>query len=624
MLNSFQLYSTTNMILFTLPKLVGIVAALPVLAQAATANDTNIRPIVLADTNRDGRVDALDKDNKYNWTSEHGAIFLPNIGDEHHRCHIQDELGKPLSNQELAACNDATGDVLINATLAAPLLTMPVSGLSESAHGRIFTEPAVTLDTVRLFWKQNPSSEWALVQPELRFNKTTLASGVSLALDARSLVTDLTIWDGRVNVVFEVTDGNVTRSDFVALRQAPVLVHHHLQRPDTVVTLQTKEGVSKWQSAFVKTLQKIVHGISTNLPLMVLNDSNEVWAQDFMEPAFASMPGPNGPISIRVLLRSAQSTRENGRRVFEQLRGAGVGGWQPGRGSGFGWEEINSGGNIETIPPYTSRSGVPYLNGKVLLGKHFGKYPALSMTTFLQAQQEQTPLFLETGWLTAGHIDEIAQFLPSNNTLGFKLAVPDTRSAMGVLKRVRDSGHGSTLFLSYHGDMTPDAGTYFLDTGLRNKTVDSLLSSENFTKANEYAQRFIDFNVELLLEELPIVKEDVVRVPSLYWDATYPWPFPEDGVPNRLHRTIEGERLLQSFFPHALNGLVLGRSYIAPKSFGPIVNGTDVLEEAIEKVYRENGMDVSFVDDYMSHHVRGGEVHCGTNVLRETGVQWWK
>jgi protein-arginine deiminase len=33
-------------------------------------------------------------------------------------------------------------------------------------------------------------------------------------------------------------------------------------------------------------------------------------------------------------------------------------------------------------------------------------------------------------------------------------------------------------------------------------------------------------------------------------------------------------------------------------------------------------MSVAFIDDYMSHHVRGGEVHCGTNTLREM-EKWW-
>lgn len=54
-----------------------------------------------------------------------------------------------------------------------------------------------------------------------------------------------------------------------------------------------------------------------------------------------------------------------------------------------------------------------------------------------------------------------------------------------------------------------------------------------------------------------------------------------------------------------------------------MVEGVDIWADAVEKEYVRVGMGVAWVDDYMSHHVRGGEVHCGTNALRETGG-WWE
>lgn len=594
----------------------------------ADGNSSNFRATILADTNRDGVVNGQDTDHKHMWTSSQGAIFLPNIGDEHHRCAIEDSVGTPLSNLELAACNDASGDVLITPRLAAPLHTLPIQGLSQDAIGTIYTSPPETLERVRVFWKHGHntclSSDWTLLQPEFTFNATAISKGLTLAIDGRELVTDTAVWNGKVDVVFEITDSGRKAADFVAMRQAPVLVHHHLHKPDRVVTFQTDKGVSKWQEPFIKTLHDILGKLPSQLPLLVLNDSIEVWGQDFMEPAFASMPGPNGPVSLRILLRSAQSTRPNGRKVFEQLRGPGVGGWQPGLGSGFGWEEINSGGNIETIPPYVSRSGTHYRSGRVLLGKHFDKYPAQLFINFLEAQGEQTPLFLEVGWLVAGHIDEMVQFLPHNNTLGFKMAIPDTRSALGIFRKLNTAGRGATVLLSYMGDMTPDHGALFVDPTLRNRTVNYLLSDNEFIKTNEYAQHFLDSNLALLLQELPIEEKDVIRVPTLWKDTTYPWPRSSDGVPTRLHRVLPGQKQLQPLYPSAINGLVLGKDYIAPKLWGPVVDGKDILEDAIRDVYEKEGMAVTFIDDYMSHHVRGGEVHCGTNTMRDTSIVWWE
>ncbi|KAL4936693.1 hypothetical protein BDV06DRAFT_204474 [Aspergillus oleicola] len=103
------------------------------------------------------------------------------------------------------------------------------------------------------------------------------------------------------------------------------------------------------------------------------------------------------------MLRSAQSTRTAGRQVFDTLRGKGAGGFQP--APGFGHEEINSFGNLETIPPYTSKAGITYKSGRIITGKHYGQLPAESMLNFLNSQEVQAPLILETGWLLIGHVD---------------------------------------------------------------------------------------------------------------------------------------------------------------------------------------------------------------------------
>jgi protein-arginine deiminase len=70
--------------------------------------------------------------------------------------------------------------------------------------------------------------------------------------------------------------------------------------------------------------------------------------------------------------------------------------------------------------------------------------------------------------------------------------------------------------------------------------------------------------------------------------------------------------------------LVLGHDYLAPKPWGPVINGRDILEKAVQEVYARANMTVWLIDDYMSHHVRGGEVHCGTNTLREKNIAWWE
>ncbi|PKS12456.1 hypothetical protein jhhlp_000662 [Lomentospora prolificans] len=595
------------------------------LASIGTAEHAEpLRPDIRADTNRDGVVDITgtsDVSDKKVWTSKRGAIFLPNVGDKYRRCHTRDGLGNSLSNDELAACHDASGHLLLAPEYVAPLKTVPMN-VSENAHAQIYATPRAAYDRVRLFVLDNPAkanetSSWRLVDRGFAFNATQLQSGITLGLDGRELVTDSSIWDGSVTIRFDVVDGMSFVWDEVALKMAPVLTHHHLQTVQTIITIAANDSEPA-RVSFVQQLDDARSGAGIQTPLVLLNQSDDIWAQDFLEPAYASMPGPNGPISLRVMLRSAQSTRTGGRQIFEQLRGPGVGGYQPsgGTGSGFGHREINSFGNLETIPPYTSRAGVQYKAGRIIMGKHFHEPPAQVMLDFLNAQGLQSPLILEAGWLLVGHVDEFVQFLPYNNDLGFTIAIADTEAGLQLLRRLEERGHGNVLAISYSDDEfhMPGMGMSITET----------LSNTTFLEANSYSQKHLDTNLQILLTEIPLDPEDVIRVPVLFKDAGFTLPPTTDGLPPRLSPMLEGERQVMAFNPAAINGVVIGTRYICPKPWGPVVNGADLLEKEIEKAYGRAGMSVTYVDDFLSHHVMGGEVHCGSNTLRDTDLVWWE
>lgn len=593
------------------------------------------KPVILADTNRDGIVDNLDQVNKLEWNNQAGAIFLPNVGDELNRCSTPDFVSDSLSNEELAACHDSAGDTLFAPSLAAPLVTLPLAQVSPNAIGKVFSEPASSINNVRLFWLQGADrtkpSSWTLVNGEIEFNSTSLTNGITLAIDGRGLVTDSSIWDGLVKVVFQVQDGDKISSDAVTLKQAPVLLHHHLQGPKHIFTTSGKNQTTENQTRFVANLKQLLDKFETTsgpLPLTEFNQSNrpfEVWAQDLFEPAFASMPGPNGgTISIRINLRSAQGTRVAGRQIFTQLRGPGVGGFQPGRGSGYGWEEVNSGGNIETIPPYTSKSGNKYPMGRVITGKHFNQHPAKSMMQFIESQGFQNPLLLEAGWLAVGHVDEMVQFLPYTNDLGFTIAIADTAAGLNIFKNAQVNSHGTVKASSFDGDVPTHIGPIPLDPILKNETIDSVMANQDFLDANAYAQRYLDHNLQLLLNEIPLDPKDVLRMPVLFKRVNVQLPSPGNGLPPRNRPPPPGEMKVLSFYPEVINGLVLGKDYIAPNTWGPIVNGKDILKEAAVELYSKAGMKVSWLDDYLSHHLYGGEVHCGTNTWRDANVKWWQ
>ncbi|KAJ0334868.1 hypothetical protein COL922a_010147 [Colletotrichum nupharicola] len=297
-----------------------------------------LKPMILADTNRDGIVDDSDVTDRAFWTSSRGGSSYQ-------------------TNHELASCHDASGHLLIEPSLVAPLKTIPLE-VSNDTIAHIYATPDAASESVHLFYMNDSSANpaetasWSFVDPEFTFNASHVQAGITLGIDGREFVKDSTKWDGKVRVHFDVHTNGTIISDAVELKVAPVLTHHHLQRVSAFVSTAANES-DPVQLGFIGQLDEVRKAAGIQEPLYLFNQSDDIWAQDFVEPAYASMPGPNGqPISLRIMLRSAQSVRTAGRQVFEQLRGKGVGGFQPegGRG-GYGDREINAYGNLETIPP---------------------------------------------------------------------------------------------------------------------------------------------------------------------------------------------------------------------------------------------------------------------------------
>jgi protein-arginine deiminase len=485
----------------------------------------------------------------------------------------------------------------------------------------VYGSPRAAYERTRIFYledasKPNATDSWRLIDQELTFNASQLAAGLTLSLDGRELVKVASVWDGLVTVHFDISDGKTHAVDSVALKMAPVLTHHPLQKVDTLISVAGNDSI---QSTFIQGLDSARKSAEISTPLFLFNQSDDIWAQDFIEPAYASMPGPQGPIAIRIILRSAQSTRTGGRQVFEMLHGPGVGGYQPisGTGKGFGHREINSFGNLETIPPYTSKDGTKYPSGRIIMGKHFENTPAI--VPFLQSQGVQSPLILETGWLAIGHVDEFVQFLPYNNSLGFTIAIADTYTALNLLKDAQKAGHGGANAISFNATQET------MSAEGQGMTIDELMTNQTFADVNVYAQRYIDQNLELLLAEIPLARKDVIRIPTLLHASNFDGIFSEsDGLPPHSEPIMANEYQTLSFWPATINGVVIGKHYISPRPWGPVIGGVDILEKAVNIAYAKAGMTISYVDDFLSHHRGAGDVHCGTNTFRQTDMIWWE
>jgi protein-arginine deiminase len=574
-------------------------------AMAARAQDATLQPVILADSNRDGAVDDADRADKITWTAQRGALLLPNIGDKAQRCPAAS--AKNWSDAKLEACNDAEGDAARAPEYFAPVRTLPLQGVSAKASGLVMAV-GPGADKIRIFVRREGA--WRYLSATQRLTAAQLQDGATFGVDSRDVIRDASVWDGSVTLEFTVSDRGVSVSDRVAMRVAPVVVHNHLEKAVEVFAVQSGRNAAHKQ--FMIDLSTALDNMKFDRPVHQFN-STDNWAQDFVEFGHVSMPAPAGGItSIRIAIRSAQPGRSAGRSLFD-IRGPGLGVVQIG---GDDYHQVDSFGNLETVPPY-ELNGKSYPAGRLIYGDAGdGIAPHQDFVTFFKSQAAQDPILLDTSWLAIGHVDEFVQFVPADNRRGWMIAVKDVPAALALLRDAQKRGYGKTPAFSRQG--APQ------------QTIDQLLADKKLLLQNELARRKVALNIEILKAQTGVTDAEILPVPGLFHesdfsgDAAAPPSLPED-LDWPKEKIVYGPGILLAYYPAAVNGLLLDRyNYIVPKQWGPVIDGTDILQAAVNDAYAKVGIKASTVDDWMSHHRFAGEIHCGTNVTRVIEKKWWE
>ncbi|TQV93586.1 peptidylarginine deiminase [Cordyceps javanica] len=688
----------------------------PLTVHSKRASDLEV--VLLADTNRDGEINELDRFGKETWKAGSGALFLANIADTDRRCSSQitgecakkvgdifrenfvespeptllgkswqewnderfvlqdaqdqnglEKLDAFLSGPEadsymiehfkwswaksddalLSLCHDASDNLLRNPALLAPLRTLPNPGLSADAVGSISVSNEAAASNVRIFHKRGDS--WVYVDPDYTFSASDIKAGLELGLDGRD-VRRPDGWDGRALITFTVRDGERTATDSVQLRVAPVLTHHHDQ---LAKQLYVSSNGQVNQKQFVEDLQILASKTGMESPMYVFDQREckleyypDIWTQDFFEPGYMSIPGANGPVSLRVMIRPSQYNRPTGRKLFQELRSSEIGVVQhfvTGTESGT----AESMGNLETIPPYT-HNGKAYPAGRAIMGVHKKKKPA--MLAFLEAQDVQQPLQLDTSWLEVGHIDEFLQFLPANSKRKWAMVVNDPKAGLELLQKAEQAGHGAMPAVSRPGISSGPATKFCTPI----HTIEQVLQRKDFLAYQESCANAIQQNIDLIKQETGITDAEIIRLPVLYYPVamcenksrlsgryqprTKESPVNQetagvieqlDRIPGSIDDALPDELLpreenlwpVSTLYYNIINGIVLlDRKVVAPNPWGPVIDGKDILVEATNAAYAKVNFTIEYIDDWHLYNGGGGP-HCATNTLREMTAQWW-
>uniref|UniRef100_S4RCK7 Protein-arginine deiminase C-terminal domain-containing protein n=1 Tax=Petromyzon marinus TaxID=7757 RepID=S4RCK7_PETMA len=116
-------------------------------------------------------------------------------------------------------------------------------------------------------------------------------------------------------------------------------------------------------------------------------------------------------------------------------------------------------------------------------------------------------------------------------------------------------------------------------------------------------QRCIDWNHDVLKRELGLEEADIIELPVFF-------------LKKFTSCTCHDSQV---------NMVVLNKELAIPKPFGPIIDEQCALETSVCSLLEPLGLRCSFVDDLLSHHVKKGEVHCGSNTRRAhfAAMHWW-
>ncbi|NXC48628.1 PADI2 deiminase, partial [Penelope pileata] len=374
-------------------------------------------------------------------------------------------------------------------------------------------------------------------------------------------------------------------TDTVVFRVAPWIMTPNTLAPENVFVCSVKDNY-----LFIKEIKNLVNkaGCDMKVCFGYINRGDR-WMQDEIEFGYTQAPHKSFP----VVLDSPQDTGMEQFPIKELL------------GPDFGYvsreplfeatSSLDSFGNLEVSPPVTA-AGKEFPLGRILIGSSFPTPAGRRMTRvvrdFLFAQRVQAPVELFSDWLAVGHVSEFVTFVPSPSAKRFRMLMASPAACYKLFREKQKEGLGeATMFKGYSG----------MDT--KRVTINKVLSNEIMVQQNQYVQRCIDWNRDILKKELGLMEEDIIDLPALF-------------------KLDKGKAI--PYFPNMVPMIVLAKDLGIPKPFGPVVRGECCLEQHVRGLLEPLGLRCRFVEDISSYHGRLGEVHCGINVHRRPfAFRWW-
>ncbi|KAG8506611.1 Protein-arginine deiminase type-6 [Galemys pyrenaicus] len=371
-------------------------------------------------------------------------------------------------------------------------------------------------------------------------------------------------------------------------------------------------------------LQGFVHSVmelserSNSQVASVYEDSSRLgrWLQD--EMAFCYTQAPHKTISL--LLDTPRVLKlEDFPMKYSLVWGSSPGvGYVTQRTKDHRVASMDSIGNLMVSPPVKVK-GKEYPLGRILIGGSFypsqeGRDMSQALRGFLYAQRVQAPVELFSDWLMLGHVAEFLCFLPARDRRegekDFWLLLASPSSCYKLFQEKQKEGHGNALLFEELRD------DQLLSNGRESYTIDQLLADEDLRKQNDYVEKCINLNREVLKRELGLAERDIVDIPQL---------FCLEQLTNVPSSQQTGKLFARPYFPNLMQMIVLDKSLGIPKPFGPQIKGACCLEEKVCQLLEPLDFKCTFIDDFDCYLTEIGDFCACANVRRVPfAFKWWR
>ncbi|NBW81966.1 hypothetical protein EBR21_09450, partial [bacterium] len=364
------------------------------------------------DTDRNGILsEADDSEGEWSWQGK-GALVLANLDDD-------DRDGKADCSDEIVNGRDDENDltplnVNWNASATAELegFSLQLSASSSSAP---------------IKWFLRTDSGWKLVENQISIAALQGGKPQSAKLGIESCAFASKDWDGFMTIRLQNPSDETIQS--ARIRVSPFLMIPNTEKMETLFISRDSSG--KYGNNRM-LFELFLPSLLSSVAVKTYNTDawQEMWMQDTMEIGYAE-----SPISrMHVVLNAPRGQDRFGRTLLGPDVGF-VEVAEPRTQDNPGDAWLDWFGNLEVSPPTAK-----YPNGRIYYGANpeTGETLHPDVVSFLEAQELQKPVALDTGWLFIKHVDEMLTFWPSPTNRGFVAIMPSPALAGQALGQELD------------------------------------------------------------------------------------------------------------------------------------------------------------------------------------------